>query len=93
MKKKHGIEFVEDVGDLRQLSRKEGLSHFDLFVRWFRHRFGFKQITAGYVKEWISRFKTGNPVVYMDEESQRIYFDELTKYSTVLRNMKEEIKC
>ena len=46
-------------------------------LKFFKARFPDKdiefEIQCGYFGEWIERFETGNPEIYMDYESLRIW--------------------
>ena len=65
---------------IRMLCDKKGLKKVDLFVRFFMGRFPEESDRIhSYCNEWIDRFMSGNPLVYMDGESKRIYQEELSK--------------
>jgi len=44
----------------------------DFFVTFIQKRFPNEQY-EDYVREWKSRFMTGNPFVYMDNETLKVY--------------------
>ena len=48
------------------------LSKYDLFVKFMLARFPMEQHES-YIEEWVDRFKSGQPTVYMDNESLNIY--------------------
>lgn len=65
---------------IRMLANKKGLRNQDLFVRFFIRRFPNENDNIhSYCNEWIDRFMSGNPLVYMDDQSKRIYLEELNK--------------
>ena len=65
--------------ELNRLCNEHGLRNYDLFVEWFMKRFP-NEAMESYVVEWIERFKSGNPAVYMDKISLKIYIDLQTDY-------------
>ena len=46
----------------------------DLFSAFMTKRFP-NETDYCYIKEWALRFKSGNPVAYMDGTSKEIYFE------------------
>jgi len=51
-------------------------------IEFFKRRFPDKDLRfefkVGYLQEWVTRFKKGNPEAYMDGKSQAVY-DEMRK--------------
>jgi hypothetical protein len=63
---------------IRMLADKKGMNKPDLFVRFFMRRFPDESDRIhSYCEEWIDRFMSGNPIGYMDNESKKIYLEEL----------------
>lgn len=61
-----------------QIAEETQLKNKDLFVNFFSKRFPHENDKIlTYVREWAQRFKSGNPEVYMDEKSLKIYKEEL----------------
>ena len=44
-----------------------------LFCRFMALKFPFEEIHQKYIREWKSRFMTGNPLEYMDTETKKAY--------------------
>lgn len=58
--------------ELNELCNKYGLRNYDFFVNFFMQRFPNESMES-YVCEWIKRFKSGNPTIYMDKNTYGIY--------------------
>jgi len=57
-----------------------------VFVEWFMRRFPNEPDNVhSYCEEWIERFKTGQPEVFMDNKSLEIYFQVLSEKMQDLR--------
>ena len=64
------------VETIRKLCIDAGLRDYDLFVDFFSKRFPNESDRIhSYCNEWIKRFQAGNPTLYMDIESTKIYMD------------------
>lgn len=59
---------------MRQLCNEEGLINYDKFIEWFMKRFP-NECCESYFCEWVGRFKSGDPVAYMDNDSKRLYVE------------------
>ena len=63
-----------EIQTIRKICQEENLLNYDLFVEFFSEAFPNEsnQITS-YCREWIGRFKSGDPTVYMDNDRLSIY--------------------
>lgn len=65
-----------------KLCEENGLRNHLLFVEFFSKRFPNESDRIhSYCIEWIERFKTGNPRIYMDKFSLKVYEDLLLKHA------------
>ena len=61
---------------IRNLCQKKGFGKCELFVKFFMARFPKEEDDIhSYCEEWIDRFMTSNPIVYMDEKSKDVYLN------------------
>ena len=59
---------------IRMLCDRKGMRDQDLFVKFFMQRFPNESDRIhSYCNEWIDRFMSGEPSIYMDGESLSIY--------------------
>lgn len=56
----------------------------ELFIAFMELRFPNEQ-SEEYVREWKSRFMTGNPIPYMDEETKKAYLKAIEEYITNIK--------
>ena len=63
---------------IEKLCKEKGMdkNKTDLFIKFFMKRFPNESDNIhSYCNEWIDRFMTGHPIVYMDSQSKKIYLE------------------
>lgn len=59
-----------------EIAREEGVEAL-LFSEFMSRRFP-QETDGSYVRSWARRFKTGDPVGYMDSQSKEVYNNPIT---------------
>lgn len=60
--------------NIRKIAQEKGMKETDLFVEFIQKRFPNESDSiTSYVGEWVDRFLSGNPTLYMDNESLGVY--------------------
>lgn len=60
--------------EIRQIAYDKKMVNGELFVKFIQKRFP-NEMCGHYVSEWADRFLSGDPTVYMDDESLKIYIE------------------
>ena len=58
--------------ELEDKAKEHGVANPVLFAKFIEQRFGMETHWS-YIMEWIGRFKTGSPEMYMDSHSLATY--------------------
>lgn len=65
---------------IREIAEHQGMKNTDLFIAFFSERFpNESNEVSSYCSEWVDRFMSGNPMVYMDGDSKKIYRDLISR--------------
>jgi len=65
---------------IKRLCDAKGFNRPELFIEFFSLRFPDESDRIeSYCNEWIDRFMSGSPEIYMDSESKSIYLSLLSK--------------
>ena len=57
---------------IKEIANTHNIGNPNVFIKFIQLRFP-DEACPSYVGEWATRFKTGNPVAYMDNESKKAY--------------------
>jgi hypothetical protein len=60
-----------------------GLNYPELYVEFMKKRFPHERDST-YAKEWVERFRTGDPTAYMDNQSLKAYIQSIKKLRKVM---------
>jgi hypothetical protein len=69
--------------DLRKLALINGINYPELYVEFMKKRFPHERDNT-YAKEWVERFRTGDPTAFMDNQSIKAYIDSIKKLRKVM---------
>lgn len=56
------------------IAQRKGMNNSLLFEEFMLKRLP-NETNTGYISEWVDRFKSGNPVGYMDKKSKKAYIE------------------
>lgn len=71
-----------EIETIREICINKEMMNYDLFVDFFSRAFPNEsnQIHS-YCSEWVDRFQSGNPMIYMDDERKEIYKELVDEWS------------
>lgn len=69
--------------EIELIAMKAGIRFPELFTEFIQARFPHEG-SPDYIGEWAERFKSGDPTVYMDNESLNKYIDSIKKLRKVV---------